>query len=340
MGGPNDAKPIANAKGLGYTKGAVIAVAGLTVHTDVVEHPLLGDAHIIEYAGEPITAMSAIDWERPTHIPTVAEPRKLPRGTGSMLLNEIAIRAQRAGVTALRYAGPYPTPALFTTLLRSFRTTATEAEFSADVLGRAMRLARDELPFEFVPAPFTRIETAYGSFDLRDGIERAVIGGVLYDREGTVGSLARLVPASTSSSESDGGGDVEAVLAFGDVVWARIARLAKDGSLVGEVQPIPPLESDVIGKSFPQVLKEQFAALVADAVPPPLATDARTVILARPVTWADLGWRAAAIAGDGFALHAGWWTQLAPHGFRGFALAVSDALATVTTQAILDELMT
>lgn len=305
----------------------MIAVAGLTVHTDVVEHPLLGDAQVIEHAGEPITAMSAIDWDRPTRIPAVAEPRKLPRGTGSMLLNEIALRAQRAGVPALRYAGPYPTPALFTTLLRSFRTTASEAEFSADVLGRAMRLARDELPIDFVPAPFTRTQTAYGSFDLRDGIERAVIAGVLYDREGTVGSLARMV-------------DDEAVLAFGDVVWTRVAKLAGDGSLVGDVQPIPPLAANVIGKRFPQELKEQFAALVADAVPPPLATDARAVILARPVTWADLGWRAAAIAGDGFALHAGWWTQLAPRGFQAFALAVSDALATVITQAILDELMT
>lgn len=304
----------------------MIAVAGLTVHTDVVEHPLLGDAHIIEHAGEPVTAMSAIDWDRPTQIPTVAEPRKLPRGTGSMLLNEIALRARRAGITALRYAGPYPTPALFTTLLRSFHTTASEAEFCADVLGRALRLARDEIAIDFTPAPFERRAMPYGSIDVRGEIERATIGGVLFDREGTVGSLARLVGS-------------DAVLAFGDVVWTRIATLADDGTLVGAVQPIPPLDSDVIGKSFPRELKEQFAALVADAVPPPLATDARAVILERSVTWADLGWRAAAIEGEGFALHAGWWTQLAPHGIQQFALAVSDALATVITQHILAEVM-
>jgi hypothetical protein len=304
----------------------VIAVAGLTVDTDVVEHPLLGDAHIILSGEEPLTAMSAIDWERPTQIPTVAEPRKLPRGTGSMLVNEIAVRAQRAGITALRYAGPYPTPALFTTLLRSFRTDASEAEFTADVLGRAMRLARDEVAVDFAPAPFERRATTFGSIDVRDGIERATIGGVLYDREGTVGSLARLV-------------DADAVLAFGDVVWTRSATLDDSGGLVGDVQPIPPLASDVIGKSFPRELKEQFAALVGDAVPPPLAHDAKQVILAKPVVWADLGWRAAAIEGDGFALHAGWWTHLAPRGMRDFALAVSDALATVITQRILDEVM-
>src|SRR5690606_7918133 len=131
-----------------------IEVAGLSVDPDVVEHPLLGDAHLILHAGEPITAMSAIDWDRPTQNPTPAEPRALPRGSGTMVVNEIALRAERAGVGALRYAGPYPTPALCATLRRSFRTNASEAAFTSDVLGRAMRLARDEVPVDFVPAPF------------------------------------------------------------------------------------------------------------------------------------------------------------------------------------------
>lgn len=302
----------------------MIEVAGLRVHLDVVEHPLLGDAHVIEYAGEPVTAMSALDWDRPTRIPTVAEPRKLPRGTGSLLLNEIAMRARSAGVKTLRYAGPYPTPALFGTLQRSFRTNASEAEFCADVLGRAMRLAHDEVPIDFAPAPFVRLTTSYGSFDKRDGIERAVIGGVLYDREGTVGSLARLAGS-------------QAVLGFGDVVWTRIADLADDGALAGSVQPIPALDSDVIGNAFPRALAEQFADLVADAVPPPLAADAREVMLERSIVWADLGWRSAARAGDGIELHAGWWMYLAPRGIQAFALAVTDALATVITQLVVDE---
>src|SRR5262245_40981048 len=97
-------------------KARVIEVGGLMVDEDVVEHPLLGDAHLVLRDGEPITAMSAIDWARPTQIPTVAEPRALPRGSGTLLINEIALRAQRAGVLSLRYAGPYATPALFATL--------------------------------------------------------------------------------------------------------------------------------------------------------------------------------------------------------------------------------
>ena len=294
------------------------------MHSDVVEHPLLGDAHVIEYQGEPITAMSAIDWDAPTRIPTVAEPRKLPRGSGSALVNEIALRARAAGVQALRYAGPYPTPALFNTLLRSFRTTASEAEFSADVLDRAMRVARDEMPIDFAPAPFERRTMPYGSIDVRDGIERAVIDGVLYDRDGTIGSLARLAGHS-------------AQLAFEDVMWTRVAELDEHGALLDGPRPIPALTGEMIGAAFPSELKQALGELVADAVPPPLASDAREVVRARNVTWADLGWRAAARNGDDFTLHAGWWLYLAPRGIQTFALAVADALAAVVTQAILDE---
>ncbi|HEX5062818.1 MAG TPA: hypothetical protein VFV99_25770 [Kofleriaceae bacterium] len=315
----------------------MIEVAGLTVHQDVVEHPLLGDAHIIEHAGEPITAMSAIDWDRPTRIPTVAEPRALPRGTGSMLINEIASRAQRAGVQALRYAGPYPTPALFNTLKRSFRTTATESIFSSDVLGRAMRLARDEVPVDFVPAPFTRQPMPYGSIDVRDGIERAVINGILFDQEPTVGSLARLVGIEAPIGSTASG--AAAVLAFDTVVWTHVAELATDGSLVGDVRPIPALDSNVIGKQFPAELKQIFSEFVAssDAIPGPLCRDTERVLSERLITWRDLGWRAAAREGDGFALHVGWWTHLVPRGFETLVRALADAIAPVAVQLILDE---
>lgn len=315
----------------------MIEVAGLSVDPDVVEHPLLGDAHIILHGGEPITAMSAIDWQRPTRIPTVAEPRALPRGSGTMLINEIALRAQRAGVQSLRYAGPYPTPALFATLLRSFRTTASEAEFSAQVLDRAMRLARDEVPIDFVPAPFERRSMPYGSIDVRDGIERASINGVVFDQEPTVGSLARLVGIEAPIGASAGG--AAAVLAFESVVWTHVAELAPDGSLVGDVHAIPALDSNVIGKQFPAELKATFAQFVAhsDAIPGPLLYDVMRVLEERPITWRDLGWRAAAREGNGFALHAGWWTHLAPRGFPTLVHALAGAIAPVAVQLILDE---
>lgn len=322
----NDAKPIANAKGLGYTKGALIAVADIEVDEDVVLHPLLGDAHLVLRDGEPITAMSAIDWQQPTQIPTIAEPRALPPGSGTLLVNEIALRAQRAQIPALRYAGPYPTPALFATLLRSFRTTATEAEFTADVLSRAMRLARDEVAVDFKPAPFERRTMPYGSIDVRDGIERATISKILFDRRPSVGSLARLVEGA-------------AVLTFDGSEWTRIAELSPDGHLVDGPHAIPALTADILGKQFPAELKEVFADLVVQsgAIPEPLAADVQRVLTERPIRWRDLGWRAAAREDAGFALHAGWWIHLAPRGFPVVLTALANAIAPVAVQLVLDE---
>jgi hypothetical protein len=315
----------------------VIEVAGLVVDEDVVEHPLLGDAQLVLRGGEPITAMSAIDWAKPTRIPTIAEPRALPRGTGTLLINEIARRAQRAGVPRLRYSGPYPTPALYATLRRSFRASHDEAVFSCDVMRRALRLVRDEVPVDFTPAPFKRRPMPFGSVDVRDGIERAVIDGVIFDREPTVGSLARLVPATPPAGI--GAGAFAAVLLFDNVLWTRIAELTSDGALVDGVTPIPPLDSAVNGKQFPAELRDKLAEFVvySDALPGPLLRDTNRIIKERPITWRDLGWRAAARDGDGFALHTGWWTHLAPTGLAALAVAIGDALAPVAVQLVLDE---
>lgn len=308
-----------------------IQIAGLVVRRDVTQHPLLGDAHVIEHAGSPITAMSALDWDRPTRIPTVAEPRKLPPGSGSALLNEIARRAEAAGVEALRYAGPYPTHALFKSLLRSFRTQADEEDFTADVLERAMRLARDEVPIDFRPAPFSRRTTAHGFVDSRDGrVERVQLGGVLYDVDGSVGSLAQLEP--------DGARWI-ARLGFGiHYPWTTIAELDESGEVTEGPHAIPRLKHDIIGKEFPRELRVQFAETVSELVASPLATDARAAVLARPVVWQDLGWRSAAKHGEGFALHAAMWTVVAAQNRQQFVLTVSHHLAMIVQQTLLDEI--
>src|SRR5438445_215369 len=142
---------------------------------EIVAHPLLGDAHVIERDGCTLTAMSALDWQRPTRIPTVAEPARLPPGAGSALLNEIARRA----------------------------------EFTRDVLGRAMRLASDEIAIDFEPAPHERRDVAHGWVEVREHlVERAVIDGSSFERDG---SPARLL------------GDWAAEIWFGDAPYARVA---------------------------------------------------------------------------------------------------------------------
>jgi hypothetical protein len=302
-----------------------IEVAGLVVHKGTVSHSLLGHAHVIEHAGRPITAMSAIDWSRPTQIPTIAEPRALPPGTGTLLLNEIATRALAAGVQKLRYAGPYPTHALFVSLLRSFRTTDGLETFTADVLDRALRVARDEVAVDFTPAPFVRSRTAYGYLDLRDGVaDRVQIDGVVYDHHEQPGSLARL----------DG---VRAVLTVGGPI-AAIATFDAKLELADGPHPIPAFQTAANGTEFPAALRDELAEAATVFVPAPLASDVVAAIRPRRIEWADLGWRAARRIGDGFSMHVGFLALGKDH-MDLFAQRLSYHLATIAQQTVLDELL-
>jgi hypothetical protein len=295
-----------------------IEVAGLVVHRDTVSHPLLGVAHVIEHAERPITAMSAIDWQRPTEIPTIAEPRALPRGSGTLLMNEIASRAQAAGVQKLRYAGPYPTHALFASLLRSFRTTGTVEAFTADVLDRAVRIARDEVPVDFTPAPFVRD----GDVDVRDGqVDRIRIAGVTYDRVGEQGSLALLEGS-------------RAIISVGIPV-AHIATL-EGTRVVDGPHPLPSFPAPP--SAFPEALRHTLADAARDFVPAPLAQDVARCIRASTITWADLGVRAARRTDGGFALHSAF-LALAGHDMALFARQLSYHLAMIAQQTVLEELL-
>jgi len=322
---------------LTWREGALdqLVVPGAIVHGAVVDDPLLGPAHSIDHPStlEPrglrrATTMSAIDWARPTQIPAIASPAAIPAGAAAPIMNVLALLAARAGVPALRYAGPYPTHALWRTLLRSFRTSATEDQLTAGALERAARVARDEIAIDFVPAPHERVVIPRGHVELRDGVERVILDGVAYARDG---SPARLVTH---------GGDVRAEIWFGDEPWAHVATLAAEGSLVDGPHAIPSCTSYVLGQEFPPALRGALAELVADAVPAPLAPAARAVVAARPIRWGDLGARAATHDAGGFVVHAALWDRLAPLGLARTALALAEALAPVVAVVITTELDT
>ena len=122
-------------------------VPGACVRGARVEDALLGAAHQV---GD--TTMSALDWLRPTEIPTISAPARLAPGAGGAILNVIAMLAQRAQIPALRYAGPYPTHALWQSLLRSFRTTGHEDAFLARAVERMTARARIH-PVDFFQRP-------------------------------------------------------------------------------------------------------------------------------------------------------------------------------------------
>lgn len=302
---------------------ARLVVPGATLHGATHDDPLLGRAHGIE-SGALSTAASALDWAHPTEIPTVAAPGRLAPGAGGAILNALAVLAARAHVPALHYAGPYPTPALWRTLARSFATSATEEAFTAELVVRAARLARDPIAIAFAPAPHERIAIPGGFVELRARLERVVLDGVTYEPEG---SPARLVDLGDAGFAAE--------LWFGDAPWARVARLDATGALVDGPHPLPACTSEVVGKPFPLALVGALAELVAEVVPPPLAGAASDWLAARSLHWADLGARAARSSGDAIAVHAALWERVAPLGLARLALAIVEAVAPVVTAALV-----
>jgi hypothetical protein len=274
---------------------------------DEVDDPLFGRAHRVLISGVERTRISVIDWNEPGEIPAIADPGALPPGAGGIVINELARRATRP----LRYAGPYPTSALWTTLLRSFRTTGTEAQFTAELIDRMVRLARDPIAIDFEPAPHRRVELASGHAELRDGLERLVLDGISYQPDG---SPARLV-------------DDRAEIWFGDVRYAHVATFEPF-----EQHAIPRCTSDVIGKPFPPPLVAALAELLGDAVPAPLA--AAEWLRAQTLVWVDLGGRAARL-GTQLEIHAALWQLVAPHGLARLALAIVEAIAPIATRELV-----
>ncbi|MDQ3337634.1 MAG: hypothetical protein M4D80_20930 [Myxococcota bacterium] len=302
-------------------------VPGAHVDCDVIEDPLLGPAHVITSV-DATTAMSAIDWSRPTTIPTIAAPGALPSGAGGAIMNAIATIAREAGVPALRYAGRYPTAALYRTLLRSFRTDVTEEAFTSHFKlgGPAV-----EIPIDFVPAPFQRLGNPHGYVELREElvggalrIERAVVDRVSYEIDG---SPSRLVLAAPDLHRAE--------LWFGDAPYAHVASFDADGKLAEGPLPLPRCEHEVIGQVFPADLLEALAELVSDAVPAPLREDARKYLAGTTLRWADLGARPATATSDGLAVHAVLWERIAPLGLPRLALALAEALAPVVTARLV-----
>ncbi len=303
-------------------RGVDLAVGDLVISCEAENHPLLGDAFIIcDRAGEPLTAMSALDFDRPGELPIIAEPATLPPGSGALLLNFIAERARAAGIVALHYAGPYPTQALYAALLRSFRTAASEAEFCANILDRAMRLARDPVPAIFTPAPHVRVPFARGFAEVRDGVERVVIDGLGYERRDPYRTLR------------DGRADVH----FGAPLYAHVAQFAADGSLTAGPHALPAFTDPIVGTQFDRELKAALGELLEDYVPAPLATTARSIVAARELVWADLGARTAIRTPTGFALHGALWTHNRGD-LLSFIVSLAGALAPVVSQTIIAEL--
>src|SRR5262249_46594655 len=124
---------------------------------------------------EMLTVFRALDWARLDHIPPLAEPRRLPGGAGSAVLNLLAALMKDQGLPRTRYRGPFPTEQLFTSLLESFRHDPTQA------LPLERFLADGGL--DWLPAPYESHQVApWVTVQLRQGIEKVVADGVTFYR--------------------------------------------------------------------------------------------------------------------------------------------------------------
>ncbi len=283
-----------------------------------VPHLLFGRAHpVMAGGGAPVTWMGEVQWARPALIPPIEHPARLPGGAGTTILNVIARLAEAAGVPSLRYAGPYPTAALWHSLAQSFAPGGDPAAFTAGALERAARADMTPVAVDFVPAPFERVRVAPGvTVQLRDRVERVQVGGDTYAADGGVRRLIAV---------EDGG--VAAEVWLGGAPWARIATVDARGALIDGPRPVPPPTSAIVGQQLPASLRIALAELVADQLAPPLAAATAAVLAELPVEWGDAGAAAARDRGDRVIVHAALWERLVPRGLAAVALALAEALA-------------
>jgi hypothetical protein len=267
----------------------------LRVDGAVAAHPVLGATHALTVDGVEVARMSAIDWRRPAAIPAIDRPGALPPGTGTMLLDTIARLARDAGVPALRYAGPYPTAALWAALAASFRA------------GRRSHVSPTR-------RPATRRRALGVAIDWRRRHGRRGSPRHLRRAARSDGSCSA-APASSAAAACAGWSRRQRrrQLVFGDRAWARLTRAAAPHFSASARRPASAAAG--AGRGADQV--------IADA---PLTAAALADV---PIVWGDAGLAAARDVGACVIVHVGLWHHLAPHGLARVALALGEALTPI-----------
>ena len=252
---------------------------------------------VIEGA-RPLTVATATDWARPTRIPVVAEPGHLPAGAGTAVLNLVAVLARDSGVTRVGYEGPYPTEALFLSLLECFDAEPDDGEALA-------RFVDGTLGWR--PRPFEPCFDGDVYVQRRGSIEKVVYGDRTYWRE-RWGGVRRWAPLRV---DDDGALTRCALWALGHVVEEHL-RLDADG------RPVASAPSTVVGSATHAVapaIRDGLIALVVAMSAPPLAQALRDEAAA--LAWAVGHVDRDLVRVDGVEVRIG----------SLFAAAITDALA-------------
>ncbi len=268
---------------------------------DAAEHPVLGPCDAIERPDGTVLALgSRVDWRRPTSIPALDRPGALPGGAGTAILNLLAWQAQHSGTGPLRYAGPYPSPALFHSLLASFELDEDPelalSRFVADAETRALNGTRGEIAVDFRPAPHTwawpspRVCVQHRA----ERVERVYVDGRAFDRSRA--ALRRLVPREDS---------LVALIALGEQAWCERLRLSPEGVPLGEPRSPPAGPESLVGSPLPDAVSNVLGEVVLARAPRLLHPGMRVVLDATTLRWGDTGDELVAWNDDGLELHAG-----------------------------------
>lgn len=220
----------------------------------------------------PLTLMEALDWTRVDRIPTVAEPARLPAGTGTIVLNLIAALADDQQSGPLAYRGPYPSEQLFVALLESFRyEPADDDPLTAFVAGG----------LRWTPAPHERVFAAEGAVvHLRDRIEKVVWRGRTYVRSDWPG-VGRRAPRRVREVQD---GVRCSLWALGEAVEDHLL-LSADGEVRRTLSPPPPPPER---RPLPAVVGAGVGAIVAATSAPALAAVIRDDAGGLELAWAPV----------------------------------------------------
>lgn len=266
------------------------------------EHALFGICDAVLVEGRKVACFQAVDWERPARIPPLDRPGALPEGAGTAILNYLAARALASAhgpdaAPRLRYCGPYPTGALFDSLLECFCVADPQdafARFNADAEASTLAGRMQEVAVDFVPAPFHRVWAGRDvCVQLRDGVEKIYVRGRGYARH-----------ARGSRRVRPRGDDWVATIELGDKQWAEIVRVAPDGTVLDGPHPRPAVPAAWCGRPVPEGVRAALRQALPARAPALLRPAVERLLGSAPLSWDDTGEDAAAVREAGIAVHA------------------------------------
>jgi len=219
---------------------------------------------------EPLSVFRALDWSRLDHIPPLAEPRRLPPGAGSAVLNLLASLMKDQGLARARYRGPFPSEQLFTSLLESFRHDP------AQTLPLERFLADGGL--DWLPAPFESHQVAaWVTVQLRQHIDKVVADGVTFYRSEWQGIKRREPRVIRDEAE-------RVVCSLWALGGPLEDRLTLDPS--GEILDAPPARApEVPPAPLPPVWNSALGDLISRESAPALGPAIVEVLRETPLEW-------------------------------------------------------